>query len=93
MLGYEKSQEREKFKAINRELNASLQIQKGDILILTHLNDATTNGEWLHDEVKTVEVLGTRKRKTGIAVSCLDLKHNSGFTIVLGEYNGKIEIQ
>ena len=92
-LGYSTSPEREEFKTINRELNATLQLKKGDILTITKLNDATTNGEWLHDEVKTCEVTGIRKGKTGIRVAILDLKYNIGSTIVLGEYPGKIEIQ
>ena len=92
-LGYSTSTERENFKATNRELNANLQLKKGDQLIITKLNDATTNGEWVHDEVKTCEVTGIRKGKNGIRVALLDLKYNIGCTIVLGEYPGKIEIQ
>ena len=44
-LGYLTSPERESFKTTNRELNTTLQLKKGDKLIITKLNDATTNGE------------------------------------------------
>ena len=92
-LGYQTTPEREAFKATNKALNATLQLKKGDQLIITKLNDATTNGEWLHDEIRTCQVTGIRKSKNGLRVALLDLKFNCGSTIILEEYPGKIEIQ
>ena len=91
-LGSHKTPEREQIKQSNMEINSTLQIKKGDNLKLTRLNDYTVNGEFIYDEVQLVEVISTRKRKAGLALTIRDIRFNFNFVMVLCQCPYKIEI-